>query len=237
MTVNGIKSEKLTLKNSSICLENNQENCAQKSAEKLEKILSKTMSTSNHFNINYRNLLKSEAFSFTQTFAKPEISKNPSKIFIENKTVNNLKLNFCNSNQISSKRSSSEDIKIINHLKDYNKNVFNSTFIRTNSTKIFDKSIEINKVSLPKVSVIDPLVYDNLMKNEYPCLDTIISQHKEEMVKMIPDYENQKLEEEPKKKFLENVRINSVYYTSFYNPFKIDASKFRHNYILKKNKK
>jgi len=108
--------------------------------------------------------------------------------------------------------------------------------IKTNSTKIFDKTIEINKLSLPKVSFIDPLIYDNLMKNEFPCLETIISQHKEEMVKMIPDNDNQKLEE-PKKKFLDNVRINSVYYTSFYNPFKVDASKFRHNYILKKNKK
>jgi len=202
----------------------------------LEKIMSKTMSTSNHFNINYRNLLKSDAFSFTQTIVKPEITKNPSKIFNENKTVNNLKLNLCNSNKFSSLRSSSEDLKIINHLKDYNKNVFNSTFLRTNSTKIFDKTIEINKLSLPEVSFIDPLIYDNLMKNEFPCLETIISQHKEEMVKMIPDNDNQKLEE-PKKKFLDNVRINSVYYTSFYNPFKVDASKFRHNYILKKNKK
>jgi len=85
MTVNGIKNEKITVKNSSICLENNQENCPQKSSEKLEKIMSKTMSLSNHFNINYRNLLKSDAFSFTQTIVKPEITKNPSKIFNENK--------------------------------------------------------------------------------------------------------------------------------------------------------
>ena len=131
-----------------------------------------------------------------------------------------------------------EQIKLEKHKTEFDKDILNSTLTRNNSTNFFFNFEDKKTLNFPKISFVDPLGYDKLMKNKYPDIEYILSSHKEQMKLLYPESREPEVNNHDQKKGISNFNVSEIYYSSFYQAINIEScNKFKHNYKLKKLKK